>query len=431
MGDLQFRSLPRNVSLYPLYQVFYNAYFWLPVFFLYFSEHLSLERVLQLEAIYYATVVVLEVPSGYFSDTVGRRCTLLISATALAASYALFFFGPALGIETFAVFALAQVCLAVGISFNSGTDTALHFDSLSALQRADEYADREAAAHRYALLGRAVAALGGGVAAMWGLRLAYGLSLLGAVGLLIIVALLVEPSKHVETPESVPAGGFLRQIRACLGRLTNPSLAWLMGFAVLMIVINHVPYELYQPYLDLLVEERGFDLPGEETPLLTGIVTAATLVVASWAAGRSIRIRNRIGLAPTLLATTLLQVVIMVAMALVLHEAVLVLILLRSVPAAVMEPPMRGAIVPQLPRSLRATYLSLQSLAGRLAFAVTLLALAQGAAPEAPPDWPAVSSMSLVCATVGGAGLVLLAVTARFCLGRMTPVGNRLESGER
>ncbi len=404
--------MKRNVALYPVYQFFFNCGFWLPVFFLYFSAHVPLARVLQLEAIYYVTVVVLEVPSGYFSDTVGRRRTLVISSCGLIASYTLFYFG-----DTFAVFAMAQVCLAVGISFNSGTDTSLHFDSLSGIGRAGEYAQREAGAHRLALLARGVAALAGGVAATWQLRAAYGLSLLAAVGTLLTVALLVEPARHDDAPAP---RGLLRQVAACFGQLRNRSLVWLGGFAVLMIVINHVPYELYQPYLDLLIEDRQLDLPGNGTPLVSGVVTAITALIASWAAGRSIRLRDRIGLAPTLLLTTMIQVVIMAVMGLLLHEVVLFLILLRSVPAAMMEPPLRGAVTPQLPRSLRATYLSVQSLAGRLAFAATLLLLSLGAEPGATPSWPALSWMSQTCALIGAAGFAVLAATSRLCLGGRT-----------
>lgn len=403
--------LERNVRLYPLYQVLFNLYFWLPVFFLYFSEHLPLGQVLRLEAIYYATVVVLEVPSGYFSDTVGRRRTLLVSAAALVASYTLFFFGG-----DFPTFAAAQVCLATGIAFNSGTDTAFHFDSLSALGRSGEYAAREAAAHRNLLVGRALAALAGGLAAAWGLRLAYGLSLLAALGTLATVFLFAEPSMHAAEPQF--RRGFARQVAACLRHLSNPSLAWLLGFAVLMIVINHVPYMFYQPYLDLLLERRDITLPGQGTPLVTGAVTAMTMLIASWAVARSIRIRDRIGLSAILLGTTLLQVVIMAGMGLLLHEIVLLLILLRSIPAGVMEPPLRAAITPQLPRSLRATYLSLQSLAGRLAFSGALLLLSLEAEPAAEPDWPALSAMSLACAAFGAAGFVGLALTAKACLAR-------------
>ncbi len=131
--------LQRNVELYPWYVGFFNAFFWMPVFFLFFNEHVSLSEVLQLEAVYYAAVVALEVPSGYFSDKVGRRPTLIISSTALLAAYVLFFFG-----STFIVFAAAQALLAMGIAFNSGTDASFHYDSLVALGREDEFDQREA-----------------------------------------------------------------------------------------------------------------------------------------------------------------------------------------------------------------------------------------------------------------------------------------------
>jgi hypothetical protein len=171
-----------------------------------------------------------------------------------------------------------------------------------------------------------------------------------------------------------------------------------MGFAILMTVLNHVPWELYQPYVDLLLAKRGVALPGEGTPLVTGTMTAVMMLAAAWAAARSIRLRDALGLAPTLLLTTVLQITIIAAMGWLLHEVVLLLVLLRSLPAAIMLPPLRGAVTPQLPRSLRATYLSLQSLLGRLAFSGTLLALAAGATPGAAPGWPALASMSLTCA---------------------------------
>ena len=407
-------ALERNVKLYPLYEGLVNAYFWMPVFFLYFSEHLPLRQVLQLEAIYYATVVLLEVPSGYFSDTVGRRRTLLISAAGLTLSYALFFVGRGFG-----VFAIAQIFLAVGLSFKSGTDTALHFDSLNGLGRADEYAAREAKANRNAMLGRAVAALGGGLAATWQLHFAYGLSLLAALGTLAITLSFVEPASPFQ--ESMLRRGFVRQLGACIGQLANRSLAWLFGFAVLMIVINHVPYEFYQPYIDLVLVDRDIDLPGKGTPLVTGVLTAMMMLLASWAAARSIRLRDRFGLGATLLLTTMMQVVIMAAMGLVLHWGVVVLVMLRAMPSAMMRPLLHAAITPQVPQSLRATYLSMQSLAGRLSFSGVLAALSLAAEPGGGTDWEAISFMSLVCAGLGATGFILLVTTARFSLARLRP----------
>jgi hypothetical protein len=407
-------ALERNVRLYPRYQVLLNCYFWMPVFFLYFSSHMSVGEVLRLEAIYYFTVVVLEVPSGYFSDRLGRRRTLFVAAAALAAAYALFFFG-----RGFAVFAAAQIMLAAGLAFNSGTDTAFHYDSLSALGREAEYGPREARINRLEMIARAVAALAGGAAATWRLGLPYGLAGLATLGMLGTVLRFREPV-HAAGEEA--QRGFVAQLAACLSALRKRALAWLFAFAVLMTVINHVPYELYQPYLDLLIHGRDLRLPGEGTPLVSGVVTAATMLAASWAAGRSIALRDRLGLPVTLLGTTLLQVVIMAAMGILLHEVVLILILLRSVPAAAMQAPLRAAIVPQLERNLRATYLSLQSLAGRLSFAGVLWLLSL-AVPGEAADWAAISRMSLLCAGGGAVAFVVLALLARPCL-RRDPRGN-------
>ena len=87
------RGLERNLKLYPWFAMVLEALFFAPVFFLLFSSKFPLEQVLQLEGIYYLAVVILEVPSGYFSDRLGRKPTLIISALCLACSYLLFFTG--------------------------------------------------------------------------------------------------------------------------------------------------------------------------------------------------------------------------------------------------------------------------------------------------------------------------------------------------
>ena len=96
-------DLKRTVRLYPWYVFFRDCYFWGPAFFLYFSSALPLSQVLWLEAIYYVSVALLEVPSGYVSDRFGRRPTLLFSTACLTSAYLLFFVG-----NDFSTFALAQ-----------------------------------------------------------------------------------------------------------------------------------------------------------------------------------------------------------------------------------------------------------------------------------------------------------------------------------
>ena len=158
----------RNVALYPWYAAMFYAHFWMPIFFLYFLQHMSLAGVLRLEAIYYLGVVLLEVPSGYLSDRFGRRPTLLVASTALLVAYSIFLLG-----QGFVDFAVAQVFLAVGMAFNSGTDTSLHFDSLVTLGREKEFSAREAVVARNGIFASGLAAIIGGAAGVADLRYAY------------------------------------------------------------------------------------------------------------------------------------------------------------------------------------------------------------------------------------------------------------------
>ena len=124
-----------------------------------------------LESIYYAAVVVLEVPSGYLSDRLGRRPTLIIAAAATTAAHVVFATSG-----SFPAFAVGQCLLAAGMAFNSGTDSALLYDSLQAQGRPDEFGSIEGRAQAWGLITMAVASAVGGLSAGFDLRLAYVLS---------------------------------------------------------------------------------------------------------------------------------------------------------------------------------------------------------------------------------------------------------------
>ena len=150
--------------------------------------------------------------------------------------------------------------------------------------------------------------------------------------MLIIAIIFREPTTHEK--RSLPAAGFFRQLRACGSYLHQPMLAWIFLFSVLMVVLNHVPYEFYQPYTRLVGGQA--ELMGENTPVIAGVHMALVMFIASFVAGWSVRLRDRLGLGGALLTATALQTIIIAVMGFVLHPLVLVLVLLRSVPRALM-----------------------------------------------------------------------------------------------
>lgn len=409
-------SLDRNIRLFPWYILTFKAYFWLPVFFIYFNSLFSIKNVLLLEAIYFAAVVLLEVPSGYFSDAAGRRKTLLIASIFIVLAHGLFFFGT-----SFTVFAIAQVCLAVGMAFNSGTDTSLHYESLAGLGKQSEFAYREARVARNTFVAGAVAALVGGGIAVFQLRLAYGLSFLSGLVSLALAAAMIEPTSG-ERKESLGTGA-VHQILLCVGLLRRPAIMWLVSFSVLMVVLNHVPYEFYQPYIE--VQSAILELPASLTPVTTGVITSFTMLLASLIAARSIRLRDRFGLARVLLFSIILQTAIILAMGVVSHAVVIVLILFRSCPRAMITAPLNATLAPQIPQGQRATFFSLQSLAGRLSFSGLLVLLSLSMVSEDELQYESLSQFLLICAMIGFLGFILFGITSGVLAKKGEPIPRR------
>jgi MFS family permease len=351
----------RNLRLYSYYVVSQDFRLWMPVFILYFTSALSLAETLYLEAVYYFSVVALEVPSGYLSDRAGRRQTLILSALGEVTAYILFACG-----NSFMAFALGQIALGVSMACNSGTDSSLHFESLQNVSKEAEFGTREARLAAFGLYASSTAALAGGLLGSLDLRLPY------LFGIGIACFRLTIAYSFFETVENSPAKSRLyTNVRQAISHLRNPILSWCFVFILLMTVLNHIPYEFYQPYLHRL----GYTL--QQAPMLAGLHLSLTTFLSAPVAKRSVTWASRWGIFHILLLAALIQVGIIGAMGLFQNELVAILCLARSTPRALMHTPLQTLIVPAVPNNLRATYLSLQSLAGRVLFGGTLTILAQ------------------------------------------------------
>ncbi len=92
------------------------------------SRGLDMKNIYELQAIFAGFVLLLEVPSGYFSDLVGRKWTLVLASVFHSLGFLLMALAPG-----FNQMVAAEVLLALAISLFSGTDLSLLYDSLEAL----------------------------------------------------------------------------------------------------------------------------------------------------------------------------------------------------------------------------------------------------------------------------------------------------------
>ncbi len=133
----------------------------MPVIVPYLGQYgIAMGDVYRLQAIFAVTIVVLEVPSGYLADLIGRKRCLVIAGFLHGVAY----LQIALASD-FAGFALFEITAAVAVCLYSGCDVALLYDSLERL--GDVGGRRRALGQRLLWMqgGETTAALiGGGIA---------------------------------------------------------------------------------------------------------------------------------------------------------------------------------------------------------------------------------------------------------------------------
>ena len=362
---------------------------WLPVFFLYFNEHLELKEVLFLESVYYLSVVILEVPSGFFSDRYGRRITLILSSVFFVIAYLIF------GIiePTFIHFSIGQVFLAAAISFNSGTDTAFYFESLQEQGKEDEFSTLEAKVQSSLQYTGAFAVLLGGFVGAVKLNLPYIASLIFVVPALIISFKFKEPKFKTILPELANKN----QIIATLSYLKNKELKWIFTYSVIVYILAHIPYEFYQPYLNLLdLESLSLN-----TAISSGVLFALTRVFGAYAAGKSVVWTRKYGLKYMCIFSIVLQLFIIGILSLALHPIFILILMLRSFSMSLTTAPINAEIAPRILKEHRAGYFSLQSLGSRLAFSICLVLLTLPVGQDVINDWPTLSKELMISCVVG------------------------------
>lgn len=184
-------TLASNIPKLYLLKISRWMMLFMPVIYLYFTENgLSMKEIMLLQAIFSISVAILEVPSGYLSDVMGRKKTLIISSLIGLAGFCIFAFA-----NGFVTFAIAELLLGISASLASGTDSALLYDSLAAMGKEKEYLNHEGRIGASGNFAEGIAALIGGQLAFYGLRYPYyGQVFIAFVGV-IVAFTLIEPQR--------------------------------------------------------------------------------------------------------------------------------------------------------------------------------------------------------------------------------------------
>jgi len=184
--------LRRNISVLRAVHIVQSFMVTISIIVVFFQHRgLGLADVMVLQAVFAAVVVLVEIPSGYFSDVVGRRRTMIIGSIFIILGWWCFpwatSMAPLIG---------AEVLLAIGISFVSGTDSAMLYDTMLELNTEHQSVAAEGNRLSAGNFSEAVASIAGGALAGVSLLLPFYVQAGIAMLLLPLAILLVEPAVH-------------------------------------------------------------------------------------------------------------------------------------------------------------------------------------------------------------------------------------------
>ncbi len=168
----------------------------MPVVALFYTDNgLDDFDIYLLQAIYSLSVAVLEIPSGYMADVIGRKTSLVLGSILGTFGFVLYSFS-----HSFGGFLVAEIVLGVGGSFISGSDSALLYDSLAAMGKQNRYLQYEGRITSFGNFAETAAAiLGGAIAVFLSYRAVYvSQACIAAIAIPASCMLLEPPRKRLD-----------------------------------------------------------------------------------------------------------------------------------------------------------------------------------------------------------------------------------------
>lgn len=224
---------------------FMNFQFWHSIWVLYLRDYrgFSLTQITLLDVPFWLLIVLFEVPSGAFADRFGRRTSLILSSGFFAVAILIF------GLSgNYLIILFSYSLWALSLTFMSGADSALLYDSLKIAGREDDFA--KVSGRMWAVM--AAAALGGTVTGgpmAEATNLAFPVAVSSVVTALAVVSALTMREPPLHAGEIVRYVDLFRDARDIVWQ--RPAVRSFMGMATLLGVASFAPAVFFQqPFLD-------------------------------------------------------------------------------------------------------------------------------------------------------------------------------------
>ncbi len=314
---------------------------------------LSLTEILLLQGIFSVAMVIMEYPSGYLSDRIGYRAAL-----SLASFLGIIGWGLYTWADSFNQVLIAEIILGVSISFISGSDSALLFESLKAEGSEACYTRHQGRMTGFGQIGEACGAIFAGLLYVAFPLLPFLIQIIVWILALMLSRSFVEPERNFKPPISHITEAW-QSTRYAL--LENKRLRYTILLNLVLGLASFYPVWLIQPYMQ-----------DAEVPLtwFGPIWAIANLSVALFAL-ISHRSHLKLGNRNMVLSFLFLVIAGYLGLGLVGGLWGFLFYYLLTCMRGLRGPMMLGQAQHEIPSANRAGILSLQSLCFRLSFVCT------------------------------------------------------------
>ncbi len=326
----------------------------MPVITLFFKENgLSMHDIFVLQSLFSVAVIFLEIPSGYFSDRIGRRKTLIAGHLFIIGGY--FCYSLASG---FWQFVIAEVLLGFGISFSSGTDTALLYDTLLEGGGEEYYSRLEGRRFSAGLVSEAIASVLGGVIALVSLRLPLYLETTVIIASFPVVLSIVEPAVCSVENKKNAMEGILDIIKDLLRK--GNGLKWVILYSSVISASTLTMVWMIQPYL----KEVGISIGA------FGIIWAGLMLLSAFISWNTEKIKNFFGEKKILTSLVVMVSVGYFSLMYFWSSWSIIFMGLFYLVRGIHDPIVSAYINRQISSNRRATILSIKNLFSRILFSI-------------------------------------------------------------
>ncbi len=348
------KNVDSNVWKLYLIKAVKSGMFSIPIIVLFFKENgLSMKEILLLQSLFSIVVISLELPTGRFADRVSRKISILIGGIMATIGYILYSLS-----YTFWGFLCAEAILGVGLSFVSGADSAMLYDTLLEREAESEYKKVQGKSDSVGMISEGVTSIIGGALALISLRFPLYWDA-GLTFLMVPLALtLAEPKVHrAENAESI----FVQTWKLLKFSLNDhKELKWLIFYSAIIGASTLTMVWFIQTYW-----------VATNVPLkFFGVLWATLQFSAAFFSWRAHSIEKYLGRKKSLIMLIVFPVVGYFVLSTSLFIWLNVFMLLFYVTRGINNPVISDYINGLVSSEIRASILSVKNLIGRLVFSL-------------------------------------------------------------